>query len=61
MAEPTFAMLHPVAPSRPLVNTGPPRERGADAIQKVCKKQKEESKALGEKVGMLGVGEGVPS
>ena len=50
------------------MNAGPPKDRGADAFKKACRKQKEGSKALGEKVGIRGVaslanepGEGVPS
>ena len=65
--EPTSASPDRLTPSQAPVNTGPPRDVGADAFKKACLKQKEESKAVAGKVGILGVaslanepGESVP-
>ena len=55
LAESTFAIPDPLTPSEAPVSTGPPRERGAAAFHKACKKQKAELKAIGEKLGTLGV------
>ena len=53
MAEPAIAGPEPLAMA-PL-NAGQQRERGADAYNKACRKQKAELMAIGEKVGILGV------
>ena len=52
VAEPTLVGTDPLAKAP--MNTGRPRERGADAYSKACRKQREDLlRAMVEKVGIL--------